>query len=475
MLFRVTPGHFANNTIRWAHNHNANLEHLQGQISSGLRVQKPSDDPGIISTLLANKASIERIDIELENIAISRSKLNQSVAQLITAKEGLSRANILALDGVQANPSDRMNLAREVDAILDLMLQVANSTDGGKPLYAGTSQTLVPFAVTERDDQGRITQVEYQGALERSRTVIGVQQTVDVLYTGEEVFMRQSRGETFYAGATGATTGTGTDSGVGRGELQVTHTLTSYSGTSGLVPGSETTADTVLGDYTLSIDGNAMTLRLDGGSPVTFVNGDPNVQVVAPNGAVIHVDTAGFVDGYVGDIVISGSGTLSTDGGQTTIPIDFSNNQIVQHAESGHITNVDTQNVRVAGVEHLEYLGTSNVFQALIDLRDDLINKRGLNTRDWNDSLSRSVGEIQRVHDELLEVMGEQSVALKNLDGLEARAEDYKLETQHTVASLETADIGEAIVKLQTSQNALQFTYAISMQVMQTSLLDYLR
>lgn len=475
MLFRVTPGHFANNTIRWAHNHNSNLEHLQAQIASGLRVQKPSDDPGIISTLLSNKASVERIDIEMENIAVSRSKLNQSVAQLVTAREAVSRANVLALDGVQANPSDRMNLAREVDAILDLMLQVANSTDGGKPLYAGTSQTLEPFVVTQRDEMGRVMEVSYQGALERSRTVIGVQQTVDVLYTGEEVFMRQTRGETVFAGSTGAAAGTGTDSGVGQGRLEVSHTLTTFSGASGLQPGSGTDDDTILGDYTLSVDSTAGTLRLDGGSPVSFTTGDPNVAVVAPNGAVLHVDTSGLVGGFVGDVVVTGAGSLSVDGGVSSIPIDFSQNQVVQHAETGKITNVDTSNVRRAGGEDLEYLGTASVFQALIDLRDDLMNRRELSTQEWSASLSRRVGEIQRVHDELLEVVGEQSVALENLDGLEARAQDYKLETQHTVANLETADIGEAIVKLQTSQNALQFTYATSMQVMQTSLLDYLR
>jgi flagellar hook-associated protein 3 len=475
MLFRVTPGHFANNTIRWSHNHNANLEILQAQIASGLRVQKPSDDPGIIGTLLSNKATVERIDVELGNIVLSRSKLNQSVAQLLTGKEAISRANRLALDGVQADPADRKNLAREVDAILELMLQIANATDGGKPLYAGTAQTLEPFTVTARDEAGRIMQVDYQGGLDRARTVVGVLATVDVLYTGEEVFMRSSRAETVYTGSTGAVPGTGTDSGMGQASLQFAHTATNFSGGSGLQPGSMATEDTILGDYTLSIDGNAMTLALDGGSPASFTKGDPNVRVTAPNGAVIHVDTALFVDGFVGDVLVSGDGTLSVDGGTTTIPLDFSQNQVVTDSSTNKITNVDTRNVRVAGTEHVEYLGTNSVFQALIELRDDLLNKRELSTQQWHESLSRRVGDIQRVHEELLEVIAEQSVALTNLDGLEARAEDYKLETQNIVADLESADIGESIVKLQTSQNALQFTYAVSMQVMQTSLLDFLR
>ncbi len=475
MVFRITPQHFAANSIRYSQGHTSNLEKLQSQISSGLRVQKPSDDPGVLGMLLSNKASIARISVETDNMEVARSKLNQSVAQLLSAKEAVSRANSLALEGVQALEDERETLAREVDGILQLMLQIANSTDGGKPLYAGTSRTLTPFTSTRAGDSDSIQSVQYHGSNERSRIVVGVLTTVDSLYTGEEIFMSRGRGETIFLGTTGASSGPGTDSAVGRGELAVQHTTTNFGGASGLAPGISTSDDTILGNYTLTIDGIGQTLSLDGGNPVAFTKGDPDVRVIAPNGAMVHLDTAGFVDGFTGDVPVQGDGTLSIDGGLSQIAIDFSENQAVVNSETGEVTNVDTRGVRAAGIEPVEYTDTSNVFQALIDLRDELRNTNNLEGTDWSDALSRRVGDIQRIHEQLLDVISEQSVALENLDAMQSRAEEYQLETQHTVAQMESADIPAAIVQLQTEQNALQYTYAVSVQVMSSSLLDFLR
>jgi flagellar hook-associated protein 3 len=481
MVFRITPQHIAGNSIRYSQLHLARLTTLQSQVSSGLRIQKPSDDPGALGSLYANKASVARIEIDTANIERARGKLNQSVAQLISAEEALSRANRLALSGVQAIDTERETLAQEVDGILNLLLQVANATDGGEPLFAGTSKIPDPFQAVRGaqsllpGEQGTIQAVTYSGSQQRSRVVVGALTTVDALYAGSEIFQTTSRGETVFVGQTGAAAGSGTDSAVGYGTLSVRQTGTLYTGGSGLQPGTSSAADTIIGDHVLTVDAVNQTLSLDGGTAVMFTSGDTDVLVYSPQGAALHVDTSSLVVGFSGDVVVQGQGTLSIDGGLSEVAIDFTQNQILTDATTGAVTNVDSRAIRMAGQDQVEYLGTSSVFQALIDLRDELLNTRQLTGQDWKDAMTRRLGEIQRVHEHLLEVIGEQSVSLENLDALEFRANDYKLETQRVIAAAESLDVSQAVVELQSEQNALQFTYAVSVQLMTTSLLDFLR
>ncbi len=88
--------------------------------------------------------------------------------------------------------------------------------------------------------------------------------------------------------------------------------------------------------------------------------------------------------------------------------------------------------------------------------------------------MQRRIGDLDRVHDHLLEVVSEQSVSLENLSELQNRAETYQLETARALAEMESTDVAEAILQMQATQNALQFTYAASVQLMQTSVLDFL-
>ena len=96
-MFRITQQLFASQTINHARQHQAHLARLQRQISSGLRIEKPSDDPAAVGTLLAAKAKDLRYDVDLSNIEAARARLNGSVSQLTYAKELLSEAHTIAL------------------------------------------------------------------------------------------------------------------------------------------------------------------------------------------------------------------------------------------------------------------------------------------------------------------------------------------------------------------------------------------
>ena len=454
MLFRVTSQHLADSAIRYALAHNQNLARLQRQISTGLRIEKPSDDPTHFAPLLAKKASVERMDVDLRNLESVRSRLNQSVSQLLSAKEALSRASQLALEGIQALPSELDTLAMEVEGILESMLQIANTTDGTHPLFAGTSNALQPFHVVERNSQGEPQQVAYRGTLDRASTVVDVGVAVDMFYSGFEVFGTTRRESTVLLGDTGALPGSGTDSARGRGSLWVQHTNTLYTGGSGLQPGTSSAADdTILGQHMLTVDGAQLTLSLDGGSAAAFTPGDTNVRVTSHAGAVVYVDTSSFVPGFSGDVSLEGQGTLSVDDGATQTALDFSANQMLVDSRTGQVTFLDTRQVHQTGTEPIEYPGTTDVFETLMELRDDLRNTRQLAPGQWQEAMQRRLGDVERVHDHLLTVIGQQSVSLENLDALQGRLETYQLEMQRAVAEVESVDATQAVLGLQNEQN----------------------
>ena len=312
----------------------------------------------------------------------------------------------------------------------------------------------------------------------------GANGVLDVVYSGAEVFQSRARSDTIFVGHTGAATGSGTDSGVGPATLSVIHAATTFAAGSGVQAGiSSPGGDTIIGpsgSHMLTIvdtsgNGTSGTVSLNGGAPVAFTNADSDLEVSGPSGEKVYVDTTSIVAGFSGDIAITADGVLSIDGGASTTSVDFSSNQVIQNSLTGEVTNIDSSAIRQVGTEHVEYQGTADIFTALIELRNDLRNTRDLPSSARNDALNRRVGDLDRVREDVMSVVGEQSVALQHLDSLEHKVQDIQLETRRIISENESADIAEVAIKLQNEQALLQFTLASTAMVLDQSLLDYLR
>jgi len=146
----------------------------------------------------------------------------------------------------------------------------------------------------------------------------------------------------------------------------------------------------------------------------------------------------------------------------------------VTNSADGSVTNVDSANIRVTGTDQLDYTGSADAFQALIALRDDLRNTRGLSEQKQLAAISRQVSELDRVRTNILDTVGEQSASLENLDNLESHLQDLQLTTKKLIGNLEDADISQVVLNLQQQQNLLQLTLGATARVMSVSLLDFL-
>lgn len=121
---------------------------LQAQMSSGRRINVPSDDPAGSHDLLrlradqrANAQYVRNADDGEAWLNTVDTALTQSLAVMRNARDLAVRAGSGAL-----GTTSREAIAAEVDARRDELLQQANTTYGGRFVFAGTSATA-PFTV----------------------------------------------------------------------------------------------------------------------------------------------------------------------------------------------------------------------------------------------------------------------------------------------------------------------------------------
>jgi flagellar hook-associated protein 3 FlgL len=477
MTARITPHQQLENGQLHLRLQAARTSRLRDQISSGLRIQRPSDDPRAQTLVLNQQALVSHFDAQRSTIQFVRSTLSESQIQVRAAQQLLVDARDAALRSRQiTDPTEARSFALEIDGILNSLSTIANARYSGKYLFAGTEAQSRPFP-----DVTTVT--NYQGASESGSLRIAGADHMKTWYSGREVFTTGVDGTTLVLGSTGATGGSGTASGHGTGLLAVRHTLTAVSGGSGVTAGlSSTAGDTIIGPsgtHRLEINdtsgtGTSGTISLNGGPAVAFSSADTDLQVKGPGGEILFVNTTAVTAGFSGTVDLVADGSLSLDNGLTTVPIDFSTNQTLVDP-LGHVRHINSTGIRRTGDDEVQLSGQIDIFQSLRSLRDDLMRFEEIDAADWDAAVTRHIDAMTRAGDHLLEVVGEQSVDLQTLDRLEERGEDLQLEAQKRLGELGSTDFSQAVLQLQEEQNLTAFAYAALSGVNQVSVLDFLQ
>lgn len=124
------------------------LLRLQSQLSTGYRIQAPSEDP----TAALRAQGIQRL-LELKgqvktNLNTSQSFLSATDTAISNVTTMLSNARALAVEaaGVTASPEQRRAAAVEVGRILEQLVDAGNQEFRGRYLFAGSQMTERPFS-----------------------------------------------------------------------------------------------------------------------------------------------------------------------------------------------------------------------------------------------------------------------------------------------------------------------------------------
>ncbi|TAK05482.1 MAG: flagellar hook-associated protein 3 [Candidatus Manganitrophaceae bacterium] len=123
------------------------LFHLQEQVSSGKRINRPSDDPIGQPLVLNYGKTLATTEQYLRNIDRGDSLMTHSESILQDASDQLQRAHELAIQMANAtySPTDRANTAREIREIFDQLIAMGNRSVEGRYLFAGDQTTTIPF------------------------------------------------------------------------------------------------------------------------------------------------------------------------------------------------------------------------------------------------------------------------------------------------------------------------------------------
>lgn len=143
------------------------LETTQEQMSSGLRITKPSDDPYGASQLLQIADSTARATESGKTLTDSAGWLSQTDSAIQSLIDLTNRAKELGQQALgTVNATDRSNMAQEVDQLIESVKGDANQTWGDRYIFSGTNTNQKPYSETDdlyHGDSGSVTREIAQG------------------------------------------------------------------------------------------------------------------------------------------------------------------------------------------------------------------------------------------------------------------------------------------------------------------------
>lgn len=124
------------------------LLEVQNQLSTGKRVNAPSDDPSAGAIIQQLQKTLATRDGWAANINAAKSQLGAVDSTLGDVNELLKQAQQIASQNVSSTVSadERASAAAVIDSIYNQMLNLANKEFGGSYLFGGDLATAAPFA-----------------------------------------------------------------------------------------------------------------------------------------------------------------------------------------------------------------------------------------------------------------------------------------------------------------------------------------
>jgi flagellar hook-associated protein 3 FlgL len=252
----------------WAISNNTSaLAKLQEQAASGQVINRPSDNPSDANRILSLRADSRTMEQYLNSISevLSILDLSSSVIQGISGELADAMASLTSVLSGTMNEQMRVTLAEDINNALEQIVSLANTSRLGQYLFGGANSSVAPYAVN-RDANGDISRVTYQGSYEDRKVEVSSGVETSALFVGDELFRADEASSPVFYGNTGTAAGTGTSSV--RGDIMLT------------VTGSP-------GAYVLSIDEGTTTVTVDGS--------ETNAAVVhGTTGEVLYVDATGI-------------------------------------------------------------------------------------------------------------------------------------------------------------------------------------
>lgn len=151
------------------------------QMSTGQRVNKPSDDPIAASqAVVVSQAQQQNEQYKTaRTFATQKVSLEENVLSQVTTAVTAAHTSLVAAANGTLSDDDRASMATELQGVRDQLLNLANSTDGnGRYIFGGYKTDTPPFTAAGAYNGGNVA-ISQQ--VDASRSMV-------IAHTGNQVF-----------------------------------------------------------------------------------------------------------------------------------------------------------------------------------------------------------------------------------------------------------------------------------------------
>lgn len=176
---RVTEGTMANNSLANLQRVRERIEQLYQEVSTGVKVSRPGDDPLSAQQILDLNGLLEDGEQYAKNISTGTSYLSAMESALSGMGDAMIRVKELALNAANGTlgAEDRVSVRQEVQQLREQLITLGNSQVNGRYVFSGFRNDTPPF-----DANGA-----YSGGDGDLRIQIDRTNTISVNYTGDKL------------------------------------------------------------------------------------------------------------------------------------------------------------------------------------------------------------------------------------------------------------------------------------------------
>ena len=153
MSERITSGMMTSTLLSDLNNVQNQLTETQQQLSSGMRIQKPSDDPFGTGQALLYQADLASNTQYQSNVNDGTSWLNATGTALSDMTSDVQRVRTLLVEAANTTEGTQGNqdIALEVSQLIDSIKTDGNTQYAGQYVFSGTKTSTAPYAVGGAD------------------------------------------------------------------------------------------------------------------------------------------------------------------------------------------------------------------------------------------------------------------------------------------------------------------------------------
>ncbi len=388
---------------------------LQEQMSTGRKINKPSDAPGDMPQVISYRTKIKDIDQYDSNIEYGLSWLSISDNALANVASLLNSAKSIALSQASATADDqtRQSAAQQVDSILNQIVQLSGTKHGNRYLFSGHKTNTVPFSKLTVEGK---TVIKYNGDEGAIYVPISSDINVQINKSGKDIF----------------------------GDPETTISGSNVNATT-----SPITRDTLLSSLNSGAGVSA------GSFIITNGNQTATISVTATGS-----ETIGEVLDAINSAGVNVTAAINSAGTGIDIKSNFSGTTLSVQ-DTGSTTTA--QDLGIVGEKK-----SQDVFGILIRLKEALLDGD-------TEELGTVSGLIDSALDEVLQAWVDIGSKEQRLELTKDRLGSEQINYSELLSNTEDADLAELVVNLSREQSLYQGLLKVTAGMLQPSLLDFLR